>query len=148
MRSASRRGMTDLPAAVDLRADRRIGWIDPAAASWSSRSPILRRSVRLPEGIVRGRAYVTALGLVELTINGRRVGTERLAPGWTDYVHRIQYRTTDVVDLLRPGENVIGARLGRGWFAGDIGQFGAEQYGDFPALMTQIEVDLVGGRRM
>ena len=26
-----------------------IGWIDPATASWSSRSPILRRSFRFPE---------------------------------------------------------------------------------------------------
>ena len=91
---------------------------------------------------------MTALGLVELTINGRRVGADRLAPGWTDYKRRIQYRTTDVLDLLRPGENVVAARLGRGWFAGDVGQFGAEQYGDYPALMAQIEVDLVGGRRM
>jgi alpha-L-rhamnosidase len=125
-----------------------IGWIDPSAASWSSRSPILRRSFRLPRSAVRARAYVTALGLVELTVNGRRAGTDRMAPGWTDYRQRIQYRTTDVLDLLRPGENVVAARLGRGWFAGDIGQFGAEQYGDFPALMAQIEVDLVGGRRI
>ena len=93
---------------------------------------------------------MTALGLVELAINGRRVGADRLAPGWTDYRRRIQYRTSDVLDLLRPGENVVAARLGRGWFAGDVGQFGAEQYGDYPALMAQIEVDLVGvadGRR-
>jgi alpha-L-rhamnosidase len=125
-----------------------IGSIDPATPSWSSRSPILRRSFRLPEAAVRARAHVTAVGLVELSINGRRVGTERLAPGWTDYRRRIQYRTTDVVDLLRRGENVVAARLGRGWFAGEVAEFGAEQYGDWPALMAQIEVDFVGGRRM
>jgi len=129
-------------------AGRWIGWIDPTAASWSSRSPILRRSFRLPRAAVRARAHVTALGLVELTINGHRTDADRMAPGWTDYRQRIQYRSTDVLDLLRPGENVVAARLGRGWFAGDVGQFGAEQYGDFPALMAQIEVDLVGGRRI
>jgi alpha-L-rhamnosidase len=125
-----------------------IGWIDPALPSWSSRSPILRRSFRLPGPAARARAFVTALGLVELTINGRRVGVDRMAPGWTDYRRRVQYRTTDVLDLLRPGENVIAARLGRGWFAGDVGQFGAEQYGDFPAVLAQLEVDLEGGRRI
>jgi len=125
-----------------------IGWIDSALPSWSSRSPILRRSFRLPGSASQARAYVTGLGLVELTINGRRVGVDRMAPGWTDYRQRIQYRTIDVLDLLRPGENVVAARLGRGWFAGDVGQFGAEQYGDYPALMAQIEVDLVDGRRM
>jgi alpha-L-rhamnosidase len=125
-----------------------IGWIDPALPSWSSRSPILRRSFRLPAAATRARAHVTALGLVELTINGGRVGVDRMAPGWTDYRQRIQYRTTDVLDLLRPGENVVAARLGRGWFAGDVGQFGAEQYGDYPALLAQIEVDLGRGRRI
>jgi alpha-L-rhamnosidase len=134
--------------APDDWVGRWIGWIDPALSSWSSRSPILRRSFRLPGTAARARAYVTALGLVELVINGRRIGGDRMAPGWTDYRQRIQYRSADVLDLLRPGENVVAARLGRGWFAGDVGQFGAEQYGDFPALFAQIEVDLVGGRQI
>lgn len=124
-----------------------IGWIDPARASWSSRSPLLRRSFRLPRAIARGRAYVTALGLADLTVNGRRVGDDRLAPGWTDYRRRIQYRAVDLRGLLRPGENVVAARLGRGWFAGDIGQFGAEHYGDYPALLAQVEVDHADGGR-
>ena len=134
--------------APDDWVGRWIGWIDPALPSWSSRSPILRRSFRLPGAAARARAHVTALGLVELTINGRIVGVDRMAPGWTDYRQRIQYRTTDVLDLLRRGENVVAARLGRGWFAGDVGQFGAEQYGDYPALLAQIEVDLDSGRRI
>src|SRR6478752_922725 len=121
--------------ATDDWVGRWIAWIDPAKASWSSRSPILRRSFRVTGAVARARAHVTALGLVELTLNGRRVGTDRLAPGWTDYRLRIQYESSDVLDLLRPGENVIAARLGRGWFAGEVGQFGAEQYGDVPALM-------------
>ena len=125
-----------------------IAWIDPAIASWSSRSPILRRSIRLRKRVARARAYLTALGLVELTINGYPVGTDRFAPGWTDYRRRVQYQALDVLELLRPGENVIGARLGRGWFAGDVGQFGAEQYGDYPALLAQVELDLADGRRI
>ena len=133
--------------APDDWAGRWIGWIDPAMPSWSSRSPLLRRSFRIPGAVARARAYVTALGLAELTINGQAVGTDRMAPGWTDYRRRIQYSTSDVRDLLRPGENVVAARLGRGWFAGDVGQSGAEQYGDYPALMAQLEVDSAGGRR-
>jgi alpha-L-rhamnosidase len=152
------RGMTgswSAPAAWEmglLAADdwvaRWIGWIDPGRPSWSARSPILRRSFALPRGVARARAYVTALGLVDLTINGEPVGEDRMTPGWTDYRRRIQYRTTDVAALLRPGENVVAARLGRGWFAGDVASFGAEQYGDFPALLAQLEIALVrGGRR-
>ncbi len=125
-----------------------IGWIDPTRPSWSSRSPLLRRSFRLAGTPDRVRLYRTALGLVEVLINGRPVGTDRLAPGWTDYRSRIQVAAFDVADLLRPGENVVAARLGRGWYAGDVGQFGAEQYGDFPALLAQLEIEPARGRRM
>ena len=124
-----------------------IGWIDPALASWSSRSPLLRNLFLVKAPVVRARAYVSALGLAELTINGQVVGADRMLPGWTDYRRRIQYETADVAGLLRPGENVIAARLGRGWFAGDVASFGAEQYGDYPALLAQLEVVLAGGRR-
>jgi alpha-L-rhamnosidase len=134
--------------ASDDWSARWIGWIDPAMPSWSSRSPILRRSFRLAGVVAHARAYVTALGLVDLAINGHSVGADRMAPGWTDYARRILYRTHDVLEFLRPGENVVAARLGRGWFAGDVGQFGAEQYGDYPALLAQIEIDVARGRRL
>ena len=91
---------------------------------------------------------MTALGLVELSINGRLVGADRMAPGWTDYRTRIQYTTTDVRDLLQPGENVVAARLGRGWYAGEVAEYGAEQYGDYPALLAQLEIELEWGDRM
>ncbi|HET9614168.1 MAG TPA: alpha-L-rhamnosidase N-terminal domain-containing protein, partial [Candidatus Limnocylindrales bacterium] len=129
---------------ADWRA-RWIGWIDPTLPSWSSRSPLLRRAFRLPAMPRRARAYVTALGFVELRINGTAVGDDRMAPGWTDYHQRIQYRTADVAGLLRPGDNVIGARLGRGWWAGEVASFGAEQYGDVPALLAQLEIELADG---
>ena len=124
-----------------------IGWIDPALASWSTRSPLLRGVFRVRAPVVRARAYVSALGLAEVTINGRVVGADRMLPGWTDYRRRIQVETSDVTSLLAPGDNVIAARLGRGWFAGDVASFGAEQYGDYPALLAQLEVVLAGGRR-
>jgi len=125
-----------------------IGWIDPARASWSARSPLLRRAFRLDQTAVRARAYVSALGFVELHVNGTPLGDDRMAPGWTDYRQRIQYQSFDVANLLRIGENVLGARLGRGWFAGEIAAFGAEQYGDVPALLVQLEVALADGRRV
>ncbi len=125
-----------------------VGWIDPTRSSWSSRSPLLRRSFRLRGAPRRARAYVTALGFVELRINGTVVGDDRMAPGWTDYRQRIQYATADIGGLLRRGENVVAARLGRGWFAGEIASFGAEQYGDVPALLVQLEIGLADGRRV
>ena len=40
--------------------------------------------------IVEARLYVTACGLYEVRINGKRAGEFRLAPGHTDYRKRIQ----------------------------------------------------------
>jgi alpha-L-rhamnosidase len=68
--------------------------------------------------VARARLYATALGLYEAHVNGRRVGADRLAPGWTDYRKRVQYQTHDVTDLLRPGANAIGVLLAPGWCAG------------------------------
>ena len=62
------------------------------------------------------RLYVTALGLYEARLNGRRVGDGFLTPGWTDYARRIPYQAYDVTGLLAEGDNVLGAILADGWY--------------------------------
>ena len=47
--------------------------------------------------------YATARGVLELRLNGERVGDAVLAPGWTDYAKRIEYAAHDVTGLLRDG---------------------------------------------
>jgi alpha-L-rhamnosidase len=73
--------------------------------------PFLRKEFRLKDRPVRARLYVTALGLYEVRLNGQRVGIDELAPGWTDYRYRVQYRTYDVTAQLSAGDNAIGAIL-------------------------------------
>ncbi|MFR0357531.1 alpha-L-rhamnosidase [Streptomyces sediminimaris] len=108
----------------------------------------LRHTFRLPrKKVARARLYATALGLYEAHLNGRRVGRDQLAPGWTDYRKRVQYQTHDVTALLRPGDNAIGASLAPGWYAGDVGMFGPHQYGERPALLAQLEVEYADGTR-
>ncbi len=81
-----------------------------------SRSTQLRTEIELRGAPVRARAYVTGLGLYELRVNGEKVGDEYLTPGWTYYGKRVQYRTYDVTDRLRAGDNALGAVLGNGWW--------------------------------
>ncbi len=100
----------------------------------------LRRTVEVRGGIVKARAYVTALGLYVLTINGVRIGDQQLAPGWTDYTKRVRYQVFDVTANLSEGPNAIGAILGDGWYAGHIGWRDRGVYGDRPRLFAQIEV--------
>ena len=67
--------------------------------------PVLRKTFRVSRPVASARLYVTALGVYECELNGRRVSEDVLAPGWTDYRHRIQYQVYDVAPLLRRGRN-------------------------------------------
>ena len=57
----------------------------------------------------------------EAYLNGRKIGNEHFAPGWTTYDKRLQYRTYDVTDMLARGENAFGIMLGRGWYLSRLG---------------------------
>ncbi|MGW0585650.1 family 78 glycoside hydrolase catalytic domain, partial [Streptomyces sp. NPDC002920] len=106
----------------------------------------LRHEFGLPrKKVSRARLYATALGLYEAHLNGRRVGRDQLAPGWTDYRERVQYQTYDVTSFVRPGANAIGAYVAPGWYAGNVGMFGPHQYGERPALRAQLEVEYADG---
>ncbi len=78
----------------------------------------LRRSFVLERQPVRARLYSTAHGIYQARLNGSRVGDSELAPGWTEYRHRLQYQTHDVTASLQVGENVLGAVVADGWWAG------------------------------
>ncbi|MFJ6850639.1 alpha-L-rhamnosidase [Streptomyces sp. NPDC091271] len=106
----------------------------------------LRREFKLGrKRVARARLYSTALGLYEVSLNGKRVGEDRLAPGWTDYNKRVQYQTYDVTGLLARGGNALGITLAAGWYAGNIAWFGPHQYGERPAALAQLEVTYTDG---
>ena len=110
---------------------------------------LLRRAFTVTGPVASARLHLTAHGVVEAELNGRRVGDHVLDPGWTSYGHRLRYRTIDVTDLLVEGDNVLGARVSDGWFRGRLG-FGEGRsavYGDRLGLIAQLElVGSDGGR--
>lgn len=89
------------------------------------------------------RVYVTAYGVYELEINGRRVGDQVLAPGWTVYEHRLAYQTYDIGHLLKSGNNTIRAWVGPGWYNGRLGFLGGKRnvYGTRNGLLAKVIVD-------
>ncbi|WP_434316156.1 family 78 glycoside hydrolase catalytic domain [Leifsonia sp. P73] len=110
---------------------------------------LVRRTAELPaKPVRRARVYATAHGLYQLEINGRRVGDDELAPGWTAYDSRLRYQTYDVTDLVRGGETTVGAWLADGWWRGYLGWDGRrEWYGTELGLFAQLEVDYADGDR-
>jgi alpha-L-rhamnosidase len=124
------------------------GWILGTSPSVGDLSATcLRREFSLGRPAARAVAYVTALGLYELRINGRRVSDHQLAPEWTDYTTRVQYQAYDVTALLRPGANAVVATVADGWWAGGVGlgMIIAKKprgiYGVSPALLLQLEIE-------
>ncbi len=108
----------------------------------------LRRAFQVKETIKRATLYATALGVYEARLNGQRIGDQVLAPEWTDYRRRVQYQTYDVTALVRPGENVLGAILGAGWFAGRIGlSEGRFNYGHRLRFFARLYVETHDGQQ-
>lgn len=83
--------------------------------------PTLTFRLRFEASPAVSAVFVTALGLFEVWLNGRRLGNEELAPGWTDYGRRLDYRRHDVESVLRAGTNDLRVVVADGWYAGYVG---------------------------
>ncbi|KEF52304.1 uncharacterized protein A1O9_11544 [Exophiala aquamarina CBS 119918] len=101
-----------------------------------------RREFILPE-IPQGNArlYITAFGVFHAWINGVRLSDEEMAPGWTNYRSRLNYRIWDVTSLAA-GNNEIHIEAAEGWYAGRLGFKGGRRfhYGDEIAVMAQLQI--------
>lgn len=101
----------------------------------------LKKKFNAPKGEC-ARLYITAHGLYEAWLNGRRVGNFVLAPGCTNYEKKLVYQTYDVTDDLLDGENEIQVIVGDGWYRSVSGVDGDRNlYGEEIALFAQLEVD-------
>ncbi|MFL5807419.1 MAG: family 78 glycoside hydrolase catalytic domain [Roseiflexaceae bacterium] len=130
------------------RADWQGQWIGAMLAGGprtTSPAPFLRTQFTIDRPIARARLYATTLGLYEPHLNGQVVGDQVLAPGWTDYATRVRYQAYDVTQLLRTGENVLGAVLGDGWYCGNVAWGGRQRYGDRPRLLAQLAITFADG---
>ncbi len=119
-------------------------WIDPELPhdpGTRQSASYLRRSFTLKD---TGRAilYITCHGLYAAFLNGKRVGDFVLSPGTGDYRKRLLVQAYDVTDLIRQGDNVLMVTLGDGWYRGNIGVDGLQNYyGSDLALLCQMEVE-------
>jgi alpha-L-rhamnosidase len=113
-------------------------------------APLLTTSFALEPGhgdVVSATLLLSALGLVDATLNGSTVGEEVLAPGWTSYEWRVRYRRHDVTSLLA-ADNQLALLLGNGWYRGRLGFAGGRAvYGDERAGLAQLEITYADGHR-
>lgn len=136
----------------------------PAAEDWKGRwiadssevsnhrhcrpAPCLRRRFTLKERPARGLLYACGLGYGRFYLNGKEIGDEVLSPGFTAYDKRVLFRTYDITDLLRKGENVLGAMLGNGFynsFTEDVWDFHHAPWRHHPKLLCQLRAEYSDG---
>ena len=107
-----------------------------------------RRNFDIDGDVATARIYATARGVFELELNGRRVGDDHFANGFTSYNKRLDSLTYDVTDVLQQGANSLGAMLGDGWYAGHLGWKSERNlFGPHAEILIQLEVVYRDGRK-
>ncbi|NNF32525.1 MAG: family 78 glycoside hydrolase catalytic domain [Saprospiraceae bacterium] len=104
-----------------------------------------RKDFELGNKIQSARLYISAKGLYEAEINGKKIGNDVLAPGWTPYEKRIETLTYDVGELLKEGDNTIGLVLAEGWHSGRL--LFRNYSGKIPQITAQLEVTYNDGKQ-
>ncbi len=91
-------------------------WIEYPGRAENQPMPIFARQFDIDhrKHVASARLYLSGVGLQVPTLNGHPLTDEVLAPGNSNYQLSSEYRTYDVTDGLRRGDNTLGVRLGNG----------------------------------
>ncbi len=114
-------------------------WI---VAPWASESLLLRREFNVKPGLKRAIAHVCGLGHFEMSVNGRKSGSNLLAPGWSKYNRTALYETHDVTPLLHEGSNAVGLTLGDGMYHVERRNRFSKFQGTFGPLRATAQIEL------
>ncbi len=128
-----------------------LTWDAPfiAAVDAPSSAPVFSNDFELCAGhgqVASARLGVTCLGVCEAWLNGRRVSSAFLTPGWTSYewrLHRVEY---DVTDLLE-AESSLSILVGDGWYRGRLGWIPGRPYGERLAVSARLDIEFADGYR-
>lgn len=114
-----------------------------------SKSTLLRGTFYIDKPIAAAYGFFTAQGLYKAYLNGKKIGTDELTPGWTSYNKRLLYQTYDISMALCQGENVLGAIVGAGWYKGKMGFLEERNnYGEQTSFLGQLLIRFTDGTSM
>ena len=119
-----------------------------ADKSWIPAAPYFKKNLSLKGEIRSATLNISALGVFVAEINGKRVGEDFMAPGWTNYNKRLQFFTYDVKNLLSSESDLI-VGVGNGWYSsrGGFPESKDGMYGTHPALIAALEIVYKDGER-
>lgn len=94
-------------------------WIT-AGSDFKESLPSFQKNFTFKGAVKKATAYLTAYGVYDFFIDGKKVGNRIMAPGWTYYPKWIQYQEYDITHLLG-NENTLSVTLAPGWACSFIG---------------------------
>ncbi|WP_308615991.1 family 78 glycoside hydrolase catalytic domain [uncultured Enorma sp.] len=125
-------------------------WIcDDAAEVPEKASPVpvtfRRRFTVADKPINRMWFEATAFGVYEAELDGKKVGNQYLAPGFTSYAHQLQYQTYEL-EGVNAGEHVLDFHVAGGWAVGAF-TYGRKNKisADRQALLAELHIRYADG---
>lgn len=110
-------------------------------------APLFQKNFSIYKPVKEAKLYVTALGVYEVTINGKRISEYVLAPGWTSYSKRLQYQEYNVTDLLDQN-NRLHIMVGKEWYRSPMESWSHSQTAlcaNPAAVLAQLEIIYTDG---
>ncbi len=126
---------------------------DPAAAAGTGTgtgspqpAPLFRKAFVVRKPVQRALLFVAGLGFHEVHLNGGKVGSAVLQPGWTNYRRRCLYESLDVSARIRRGPNALAVLLGNGMYHVPGGRY-TKFKGSFgePMMILALHLDYADG---
>lgn len=121
-------------------------WIT-APIDMAEGSSTFKKTFDIEKEIKSATLYSSAMGVYVPYLNGKRVGKNVLAPGFTSYHNRVQYQEYDITDILQ-SHNEIEISVGQGWAVGHIGfENGNHRFADHTSVIASLEVTYEDGTK-
>lgn len=105
-----------------------------------------RKDFRTSGKIKKAYLEATALGVYKIALNGKKLGTSYLTPGFTSYTTNLQYQTYDVTSDLKDDNSLV-IDVAGGWCVGSFVYVRTNRhYADRQALLLELHVLYEDGR--
>lgn len=93
------------------------------------------------KNVASAEIFITALGIYEAEIDGKKIGDQFFAPGYTYYPRDLFYQKFNIEEYLSTGEHELKLYLGQGWYSGRFTHENqVKLYGDVTAVSWKIKI--------
>ncbi|KAH0286024.1 hypothetical protein M436DRAFT_66752 [Aureobasidium namibiae CBS 147.97] len=108
-----------------------------------------RGCLTVPTGVLKARAFVSALGWYRLFVNGRDLTGNCCVPRWTPMNSVVEYQDYDITGYLKPGLNHFSVVVGDGRWRGSLGLRDTRaKHHDPVATFCQVNINMKDGNRI